>query len=237
LTPPASPSQVTVVARPPVNGVLSPFGHLTPDISASATASIQVPAKLNAVAPIVVVCSSWCDISTQWSMPSYPLAWKDGTRVPFHYVARDPSGSTFAPIQLNGVTTGNFGTFVRCDATAPTSGTCNRSSDTVPGSWGQFCLRRNCRDAMRVENALSGSGAADGTTVHLVAIANGYSGGAYQVVGWGAGTFSNPVRTGARVDMDVTFLQKPLLVDGKWVQAGAAASVGDFGIRAIALTG
>ena len=233
---PPSPTSITVLARPPVNGVVSPFGHLTPDISAAATASIQVPAQLSAVAPIVVVCSGWCDTNTRWSASNYPLTWKDGvTHVSFHYVARNPSGSTFAPIRLNGVTTRNFGTLVTCDATAPSSSTCNKNSAMAPGSWGQFCLRNNCRDANRVANALSG--AADGQTVHLVAIANGYSGGAYQVVGWGAGTFSNVSRSGQRVDFDVTFLDHTLLVDGKWVDAAPSGDVGDFGIRAIALTG
>jgi Flp pilus assembly protein TadG len=229
-------SAITVVARPPVGGVLSPFGHfLTPNISASATASIQAPATLSAVAPIVVVCSGWCDTNTRWSAQSYPSTWKDGvTHVPLHYVARNPSGSTFAPIQLDGVTRQNFGTLVLCDATAPSSGTCNKKSDTAPGSWGQFCLRNNCRDANRVANALSG--AADGT-VHLVAIARDYSGGAYQVVGWGAGRFSNVSQPApGEVDLEVTFLDHPLLVDGKWVDTSPSGA-GDFGVRAIALTG
>src|SRR5262249_16919655 len=117
------------------------------------------------------------------------------------------------------------------------SGGCNTSSATAPDSRGRLCLRtrrRGCRDAVQVGNALSR--AADGT-VHLVAIASGYSGGQYNIVGWGAGTFTNVTRTWFQeVDLEVTFLDHPLLVDGKWVDTGPSGA-GDFGIRAIALTG
>jgi Flp pilus assembly protein TadG len=222
---------ITVVARPPVSGVLSPFGHLTPDISASATASIQAPATVSAVVPIVVVCSGWCDIRTQWSTDLWV-----GRTVPVTYFTGNPGGSSFAPIDLPGVTTGNFATLVSCDATAPSSGACNTNSATAPDSYDRLCLRMTaigCRGANRLRNALRS--AADGT-VHLVAIANGYSGGRYDVVGWGAGRFANVSGTGQEVDLEVTFLDHPLLVDGKWVDTGASG-VGDFGIRAIALTG
>jgi hypothetical protein len=223
---------ITVVAKPPVGGVLSPFGRMLGlNISASATASIDWPAELSAVAPIVVVCSGWCDTNTRWSTDLWI-----GRAVPVTYFTGDPGGSSFAPIQLPGVTTGNFRTLVTCDATAPSSGACNANSATAPGSFDRLCLRMTgsgCRGATQLANALSR--AADGT-VHLVAIANGYSGGRYQVVGWGAGTFANVSRAGQRVDLEVTFLDKPLLVDGKWVQAGASGA-GDFGVRAIALTG
>jgi len=224
---------ITVVAKPPVNGVLSPFGHMLGlNITASATASIQAPAEMNAVAPIVVVCSGWCDTNTRWSTDLWI-----GRAVPFTYFTGDPGNSSFAPIQMPGVTTGNFARLVSCDATAPSSAACNRNSATAPGSYGRICLRTTgngaCRGANQLRNALSG--AADGT-VHLVAIASGYSGGRFDVVGWGAGTFTNVSRTGQRVDLEVTFLDQPLLVDGKWVQVGAS-SAGDFGVRAIALTG
>ena len=225
---------ITVVAKPPVNGVLSPFGGiLTPDISASATASIQTPAELSAVAPIVVVCSGWCDTTTTWSTDLWI-----GRTVPVRYFSGDLSNSSFAPIQLPGVTTGNFATLVSCDATAPSSSTCNQRSATAPGSFDRLCLRMTasgCRGANRLRNALRS--AADGT-VHLVAIANRYGGGdSFDVVGWGAGTFANVSGTGQQVDFEVTFLDHPLLVDGKWVEPGPPGNVGDFGIRAIALTG
>jgi len=228
-----SASAITVVARPPLGGVLSPFGHiLTPDISASATARIQVPAEISAVAPIVVVCSGWCDTTTNWSTDLWV-----GRAVPFTYFPANPAGSSFAPVALPGVNTGNFASLVSCDATAPSSSGCNPSSATAPDSRGRLCLRtrpRGCRDAVQVGNALSR--AADGT-VHLVAIASGYSGGQYNIVGWGAGTFTNVTRTAfQRVDLEVTFLDHPLLVDGKWVDTGPSGA-GDFGIRAIALTG
>jgi Flp pilus assembly protein TadG len=224
---------ITVVARPPVNGVLSPFGNiLTPDISASATARIQVPAAIGAVAPIVVVCSGWCDASTRWSTDLWV-----GRAVPFTYFPANPGGSSFAPAALPGATTRNFASLVACDATAPSSGGCNTNSATAPRSYGRLCLRTRplgCRDAVQVGNALSR--AADGTA-HLVAIANRNSGGSFDVVGWGVGTFTNVSRTAQqRVDLEVTFLDHPLLVDGKWVDTGPSGA-GDFGIRAIALTG
>jgi len=230
---------VTVVAKPPPGGVVEPFGNaLSPDISASATASIQAPASLNAVTPIVVVCSGWCDTTTRWSTDLWV-----GRAIPFTYFPADPGNSSFAPIQLPGAATRNFASLVTCDATAPSSGTCNSTPATAPGSWGPLCIRRRpggCRDlsqpvpaANQLANALSR--AADGT-VHLVAIANRNSGGSFDVVGWGAGTFANVSATGQQVDLEVTFLDHPLLVDGKWVHTGASGA-GDFGIRAIALTG
>jgi hypothetical protein len=242
LPPPLNPSSITVVARPPAGGVLSPFGNmLTPDISASATASIQWPSEISAVAPIVVVCS-WCDENTRWSTDQWI-----GRSVFFTYLPANPGGSPgvpwFAPIQLPGATTRNFSTLVTCDAMAPSSGSCNRSSARAPDSWGTLCIRRTgggCRDgsqpvqaASQLFNALL---AARGT-VHLVAIAKSNSGGSFDVVGWGAGTFTNVSQTQPdEVDLEVTFLDHPLLVDGKWVDTGPSGA-GDFGIRAIALTG
>jgi Flp pilus assembly protein TadG len=224
---------ITVVAKPPPGGVLEPFGNaLTPDINASATASIQAPAKLSAVAPIVVVCS-WCSTGSTWN--SDP--WNDGVPVTFTYDSGGTPGSSgsFAPIQLPGVSTGNFGTYVTCNATDPSSGNCNSASATAPDSWGRLCLRfgtSGCRDAIRVANALSR--AAD-DTVHLVAIAAPCNCGRFNVVGWGAGKFTNVSRGGQTVQLSVSF--QKLLVDGKWTEAGASPNQYDFGVRAIALTG
>jgi Flp pilus assembly protein TadG len=231
---PPSPTSITVVARPPANGVLSPFGHLTPDISASATASIQAPAKLSAVAPIAVVCSGWCSSPTTWS--SFP--WNDGVPVTFTYMSGGTPGTSasFAPIQLPGVSTGNFATYVSCDASDPSSGACNQQSATAPGTFGRLCLRNGnnggCRGANRLANALSR--AADGT-VHLIAIASPCSCGQLNVVGWGAGTFTNVSRGGQTVQLSVSFQR--LLVDGKWTDSGGSSNPHDFGVRAIALTG
>jgi len=232
LTPPASPSQITVVARPPIGGVPSAFGRLTPDISASATARIQAPAEISAVAPIAVVCSGWCDTSTTWSTDLWV-----GQTFPVTYSTGDLGSSSFVPIQLPAVDAGNFASFVTCDAMTPTSGACNTNPATAPRSYDRLCLRMVggvCRGANRLRNALRS--AADGT-VHLVAIARPYAGGQrFDVVGWGAATFANVSGSAQTANFDVTFLDHTLLVDGKWVDTGPS-DAGDFGIRAIALTG
>jgi hypothetical protein len=184
------------------------------------------------VAPIVVVCSGWCDTSTTWTTDLWV-----GRTFTVTYSTGDLGSSSFAPIQLPGVDAGNFASLVNCDAMAPTSGACNTNSATAPRSYDRLCLRMMgglCRGANRLRNALRS--AADGT-VHLVAIAKPYAGGErFDVVGWGAATFANVSGGGQSANFDVTFLDHTLLVDGKWVDTGPSGA-GDFGIRAIALTG
>jgi Flp pilus assembly protein TadG len=240
LTPAVNPRQITVTATPPDNGPLSLFGHVvTPTISASATATIQAPARLNAIAPVVVVCSSWCH-NTPLTWNANP--WNNGVPVPFTYVSGGSRGDpgTFSLIQLPDVSTGNFDTYLKCDAMDPGSSECNDTAATAPGEWPPLpCLRLRtggCRDANQVANALSRA-ANDPVQpiVHLIPIADGYSGGRYNVVGWGAGTFTSVSRSGQTVQLSVSF--QKLLVDGKWAEPGAAPNQYDFGVRAIALTG
>jgi hypothetical protein len=71
--------------------------------------------------------------------------------------------------------------------------------------------------------------------VHLVAIAAPCNCGRLNVVGWGAGTFTNVSSGGLTVQLSVSFQR--LLVDGKWTQPGPSPNQYDFGVRAIALTG
>ena len=53
-----------------------------------------------------------------------------------------------------------------------------------------------------------------------------------------AGTFTNVSQAAPNeVDLEVTFLDHPLLVDDKWVDTSPSGNAADFGIRAIALTG
>jgi hypothetical protein len=230
--------------KPPANADLSPFGHFPISISASATARIQVPAEVDAVAPIVVVCTL-CSSGPPGPWSANP--WHDGSSVFVSYTPGSPgtpSGSFFSPVQLSGVTTSNFSNFVTCDAGDPTASSCNQTSITAPVDAQPLCLRVRrrgrgrppvCSDANQVANALSRAVDASGNELHLVAIASGYSGGSFHVVGWAAAAFTDVSGNGSDVDLTLSF--HSLLVDGKWLQPGASGNQYDLGVRAIALTG
>ena len=244
VTPTVSGKSVQVVTEPPLGSNLSPFGHFAISINASATAAIQVPTEVDAVAPIAIVCTL-CSGGPPGPWSANP--WHDGSSVPVSYTPGSPgvpSNGFFSPVQLQGVSTGNFSNFVTCDAGDPTSSSCNQSSMTAPVDVQALCLRfvrrgrprrRVCSDTNQVANALSRGVDPSGTELHLVAIASGYSGGSFQVVGWAAAAFTDVTVNGSEVDLTLSF--HSLLVDGKWLRAGASGNQYDFGVRAIALTG
>jgi Flp pilus assembly protein TadG len=232
-----SPSTVHIQAQHDVAGLLGPIaGTLNLRVSASANATAQVPARLNAVAPIALECGSLECSPGPWA--SNP--WDDApSSHPFTYdparpgVSTDPLTRAFAPIRMSGVSQlSDFQKYVACNAQTPgDTSSCNQNQVSAPGRYRRLILTGDDVSAAM-------SAAAAGSAEHLFAIFDSYSAGRYHVIGWAAGTFSNvtedPVTK--RVSMQVIF-SRILRTDGSFVDPSGPGADHDFGVRAVALSG
>jgi hypothetical protein len=225
-----SPSIIDITARSDDTAKILPFpGVPDANIEASASARVQVPTSIDAVAPIALECGS---------LECGPWAgnpWNDGDPHPFTYDPARPGVSTvpttraFAPIRMSGVSQlSDFQKYVTCNAQTPgDTSSCNQNQVSAP--------RNFRRLALSGDDVSAAIGAAAGSE-HLFAIFDSYSNPRYHVIGWAAGTFSgvteDPITK--RVSMQVTFNR--ILVDGSFVTAGGSGGL-DFGVRAVALSG
>jgi Flp pilus assembly protein TadG len=227
-------STIRVESQHDVSGLLGPVaGVLNLTVRANASARVQVPTTINAVAPIALECGSLECTSPSWATNP----WNDGSPHPFTYDPARPGVSTvpttraFAPIRMSGVSQlSDFQKYVTCNAQTPgDTSSCNQRRGSAPGNYRRLALSG---DDVSAAMGAASAGAAE----HLFAIFDSYSAPRYHVIGWATGTFSSvtedPVTK--RVSMQVTFNR--ILVDGSFVTASGSGGL-DFGVRAVALSG
>jgi hypothetical protein len=213
-------NSIAVDVQHDVPGLFSKLVGLTSvRIRAHATARIEVPRAVNAVAPLALECRDPC------------IPWPAGVH-PFQFRSRNPGGSSLAPVSLPDVNSwSEFSSYVSCDARTPAD--CNPTPATAGTGYSRFSS-----SSTQLYNALQGAGSAP----HLVAVFDRYTSGQYHVVGWATIEITDVdlVRSSRRrrvigVDIDARFV--PLMVAGSWLSSSGTGSFPpDLGVRAVGLT-
>jgi Flp pilus assembly protein TadG len=191
-------------------------GLINVNVGAQATARVEVPIELNAIAPLALECRDFaCS------------PWNVGAQDTFTYDTRDISGSSLGPVDLPGVNTGNFSTYVSCDPYTPNSGNCNQ---TVAAALNDH--PRLSRSARQVRIAIQNAG----SSPHIVAIFDDYSSGEYEVVGWAVADLQ--VENWGRRWVRIRATFRDLLVKSSWLSDDGAGNNTnyDFGVRTVGLT-
>jgi hypothetical protein len=240
----ASPSpdsdSIEVRVRHDAPGLFSRLvGLLNVRVGADATARIEVPNELNAIAPLALECQSNCN---PWSLSvqDYDFGFVDG----------DPDGSglpfgvrPLGPVRLPGVgnSDSSFDQWVQCDPRTPDDdATCN----PAPASTSTDYRRITSIDAGDLRDALQAVGS---SSPRLVAVFDDYSSfnDDYHIVGWATAYVENVTyrperrRRGrvvrpARTIVSIRF--EPLLVTSSWMSDdGTGGNPNDFGVRAVGL--
>ncbi len=189
-------------------------------VGAHATARIEVPTELNAIAPLALECPGSCN-------PNNGPPWNLGDWDTFMYDRRnfDLDDSTIVPIRLPGVSTSTFALFVSCDAYTPNASDCNQTIAEAETDYPWLSRR-----ASQVRNAIQNAE----SKPHLVAIYDDESGGDYNVVGW-AVAYLTVESWGFRwVRVRATFQR--LLVKSAWMSSNGTGGQWDFGVRTVGLT-
>jgi Flp pilus assembly protein TadG len=218
----SSPGSAAIAVRVshPVPGF---FGSLTGifsvTVSAHATARVQPPTALTAVAPLSFECGSGC--------PSWPF----DESVTFRWSSKRSAANSFSPLRLPGVNTGNFGTYIGCDARDPSAGDCLKSKVTV-GAYRVLTI-----DVDSLGTALDGARGVP----HLVAVYDSLSrvGRARraQVIGWAAFTIENVVEDTSNSSISLTGHFDKFFVDSSFLASDGVGGNADFGVRAVGLIG
>jgi hypothetical protein len=221
-----SPNSIEVDVERDAPGLFAPLIGFASSlrVGAHATARIEVPIQVNAVAPLALRCEDPPDCDP-WGM------YDDDT---FVFIQGRPTPSSLATFRLPGLPNNDssFDNWVQCDPRTPGSGGCYQPSATA----GTTHPRLTTISANELDNELDD---VPSWEPRLFAIYSSYGSGQYNVVGWANGyvewsDYDDPDPGRPRTTVQIRF--EPLLVKSTWVDGAGGNPDYDYGVRAIALT-
>jgi Flp pilus assembly protein TadG len=208
---------IAVRVTHPVGGFFgSVTGIFSVTVSARATARVQDPTVLSALAPLGIECGGGC---ASWPLDeSTTFRWSSGRN----------AANSFSPLRLNGVNPGNFDTYVGCDARSPTAGNCLQNKIAL----GSYRVLNINSDSLG--SALGGAAGVP----HLVPVYDSLSNGGNRrarVIGWAAFTIENVAGDSKGRSITLTGHFDKFFVDSSFLASNGVGSNADFGVRAVGL--